>query len=461
MTHSSSSDCAPGACNSIRDLNRNYYAAIVRGLAEEAIACCDERNELAHEATAVAEAAMELASDVEAMAGWREHGRNRYRELSRRLANALCAHETIARQYENMNAFWDDAQMQARGDSPYTFWDVYEHGARRRLEHIIAHTYGAEDALLVNSGMSAIAVAIEAASLRTGDTVEVSSRGYFETTDLLDRVTRPRGVTIRHAAPTEGPVPISLALLEVADATPGAHVPLDETLNRLLDGGARIVIDNSMFGPTAGWPGVFQSDNKLLFVESTAKFIGREVIGGVIYGTAAALDPVRLIARDTGQQLQAHAFHWLRPAEIAAASLRLKIHQRNVEILLAALNPVRSRLELCTPLRSNFRCVGQSIGGCVVFLRATLGKDGEPGRAPRHRDLLSRWQSLARSGGRSVGIRAGYGWDDTTARCYEGHRLKQANVDDYIRISVGIEDASQMSELSAWLSLSIEEVLHD
>jgi hypothetical protein len=54
-------------------------------------------------------------------------------------------------------------------------------------------------------------------------------------------------------------------------------------------------------------------------------------------------------------------------------------------------------------------------------------------------------------------VRAGYGWDETTARCYEGQSLKQAQVEDYIRISAGVEEAGRMSEVGELLRTSIEE----
>lgn len=444
------------------ELDARYVGALTRGLSEEIAACRDERPELGPDAVLLEQAAATLAQE---MAGrdidaWQDGGHGRYLALCRRLSALLSDAETIARPYDHMEMFWEDAARQATGDSPYTFWDVYEHGTRRRLERAIACAYGAEDALLVNSGMSALAVALDSAGLRAGDNVHMSARGYFETTDLLERVVRPRGIHIADYAITQGRTTPALALFEVADATPGPHAWLDSLLNMMLSQNARIVIDNSMLGPAVRWPALLGADDRVLFVESTAKFLGRDLMGGVVYGSAAALKPVRLVARGTGQQLQAHAFHRMRPGEIAAAALRLELHERNVALLLEELGDVRERLALCTPLQSNFRSLRRLHGGCVFFLRDRLGDDGDAGRANRHRALLARWRELATARGHTLAVRAGYAWDATTARCYEGQSLKQSGVDDYIRISVGVESPAPVRELGALLRRSIDETFH-
>lgn len=444
------------------DLDARYVGALTRGLSEEIADCRDERPELGPDAVPLEQAAAKLAHE---MAGhdihaWQDGGHGRYLALCRHLSALLSDAETIARPYERMETFWEDAARQATGDSPYTFWDVYEHGTRRRLERAIARTYGAEDALLVNSGMSALAVALDSASLRAGDRIHMSTRGYFETTDLLERVVRPRGIDIADHATIPDLATPALALFEVADATPGPHAWLDGLLDKMLSQSARIVIDNSMFGPAVRWPALLGPHDRVLFIESTAKFLGRDLMGGIVYGSAAALAPVRLVARGTGQQLQAHAFHRLRPGEIAAAPLRLELHERNVALLLEELADVRERLALCTPLQSNFRSLVRPHGGCVLFLRVRLAEDGEAGRANHHRALLARWRELATARGHTLAVRAGYAWDATTARCYEGQNLKQSGVDDYIRISVGVESPPRVRELGALLRRSIEETLH-
>lgn len=444
-----------------RDINAEYATLLVNGLAKEAHSCSLERPELQAPAADIARRAEALfaALDGEQVSiKWEVQGRAKYAALCRSLAGLLSEHETIAHAYEDMQSFWEDAHRQSTGDSPYTFWDVYEHGCRRRLESALAATYGAEESVLVNSGMSAIAVAAEAAPVHTGDVVHVSKRGYFETTDLFERLMLARGAVVRDVIARDGLLACSpmLALLEVADATPGPNVLLDDPLRSLMSAGCHIVIDNSLFGVSANWSHVFSSSDKVVVVESLAKYVGRELMGGVIFGSRRALAELRLLARGTGQQLQAHALHRLRYGEISALGMRLELHARNVEVLLGKLDQSRVWLETCSPLRSNFQQLGIATGGCLVFLR--VHAVNRQNCAEMHRRILARWHQLAKAYGHSLAVRAGYAWDETTARCYEGDSLKQAGVEDYMRISVGVERAERIAQLGDLLNQSIEDI---
>jgi len=446
-----------------RDIDADYAFTLVNGLAEEARACARERPELMSPAAAImleAETILAGLNDEQRTQPWETQGRAQYGALCKRLAALLSEHETIARSYDDMQAFWEDARKQSIGDSPYTFWDVYEHGSRRRLERSLAASYEVEDAILVNSGMSAIAVAAQAARVNVGDIVHVSARGYFETADLFDRLISTRGATVTDVIGRNGELACipSFALLEVADATPGPYVQLDEALGRLVTAGCSIVIDNSLFGAASNWSHLVSISDQVVVVESLAKFIGRELMGGVIYGSSRALTPLRLLARGTGQQLQAHAFHRLRLGEVAGQAQRLALHARNAAVFLNALEQSRAWLETCSPLRPNFQQLEMASGGCLVFLRVRASQQS---RAQMHRRILARWRQLATANGHNLPVRAGYGWDETSARCYEGDSLKQVGVEDYMRISLGVEGAGRIVQLGDLLNKSIEEICHD
>lgn len=445
------------------DIDADYASALVDGLANEAHACSLERPELQAPARRIAQSAKALLNaleDARRQLAWESRGRARYEALCKSLAGLLSKHGTIARAYEDMQSFWEDAGRQSTGDSPHTFWDVYEHGSRRRLESALAVAYGAEDAILVNSGMSAIAVAVQAAPVHTGDIVHVGMRGYFETTDLFDQLMSSRGAAVRDVIAPDGALTCrpAFALLEVADATPGPHVLLDEPLRSLVSIGCNIVIDNSLFGAAASWSHVFSSTDQVVVVESLAKFVGRELMGGVIYGSRRSLARLRPLARGSGQQLQAHALHRLRYCEITTVRTRLALHARNAEVLLGKLERSRHWLETCSPLRANFRQLGMATGGCLVFLRV---RAGQRECAEMHRRVMARWRQLATASGHTLHVRAGYAWDETTARCYEGASLKQAGVEDYMRVSVGVERVERVAELGDLLNQSIEETCRE
>jgi cystathionine beta-lyase/cystathionine gamma-synthase len=432
------------------DLDLRYVYRMAEALATETDAICRERPALFAEVGDIVEGAKALARSASSDIGWNGVTQG-YHALCGRLAAVLAASSPIAFEYGTMEEFWQDAERQAQADSPNTFWDVYEHGARRRLERRLAALYGAEDALLLNSGMSALAVAVDDAGLRSSDRIWVDPTAYFETTDLLQRIHGRRGIEIAPLAHGPAPAPPRLAILETAQATPSTGHDHDAVLERLLLADCRIVIDNSLLGPGAAWPSGIAAHPRVLFAESTAKYICQHVSGGLLYGSEKALASARAVARGSGQQLQAAAFNHIRWGHIEGAPLRLEIHARNARVLARVLEENASLLEIHEAPQRNFAFL-RGAGSCLLFLRLR-GEDET--LAARHRRLLQRWRDAAR--GNAPMIRAGYGWDRTTARCYEGQALKQAGVRDYLRISAGVESVASISHLAAALALAIRE----
>jgi cystathionine beta-lyase/cystathionine gamma-synthase len=432
------------------DLDARYAQRLIDTLVAEAEAIGRERPALRADIGGIVEGARSLADSRSGALSWDGAGA-RYQALCERLCAVLTAAGSIACEYGSMEEFWQDAERQAHGDSPNTFWDIYEHGARRRLEKRLAALYRVEDALLLNSGMSALAVAADAAGLRSGDGVWVNPAAYFETSDLLQRTQGQRGIAIAAFAPDSASAPPRLAIFESAQATPAIGQKHDAVLERLLATDCRIVIDNSLLGPGAAWPPYLTAHARVLFADSTAKYICRQVSGGLLYGSAKAVASAREIARGSGQQLQAAAFNHIRWGHIDAAALRLELHRRNARVLALALEASAAFLETGEAPQLNFACLGEA-GSCILFLRLR-GKDQT--LALRHRRLLQRWRETA--GADAPAIRAGYGWDRTTARCYEGQALKQSGVRDYLRISAGIESIASMARLAQTLALAIRE----
>ncbi|TIQ16286.1 MAG: hypothetical protein E5X61_29000, partial [Mesorhizobium sp.] len=110
----------------------------------------------------------------------------------------------IAEPVEDMDAFWTLATQTDAGITNLTYWDTFENGRRLQLERVLAEVYGSEQSILVNCGMSAIAVALGACKVRTGTRLLVGKSRYFETSGLIERHLLPLGVEI-HAVDVAQP----------------------------------------------------------------------------------------------------------------------------------------------------------------------------------------------------------------------------------------------------------------
>ena len=80
-------------------------------------------------------------------------------------------------------------------------------------------------------------------------------------------------------------------------------------------------------------------------------------------------------------------------------------------------------------------------------------------KAELHRAVLAVWQEEMARRGMHFGVRAGYGWDATTARCYESRRLNQEDAPVYMRLSIGIEPSSYTETLAVALNTAVQRVL--
>ena len=199
-----------------------------------------------------------------------------YDRLSFEKAVMLHERTEVAASYRSMDEFWADADAQERGDSRRTFWDTYEHGRRRQIESQLAGCYGCEEALLVNSGMSAIDTAVRSLHLKSGDVILTHRRGYFETSQYLADILRAEGVGIvrrslddrdeLHAAVED--VEPRLLLVEAAMTIPPCEIV------SCLDGvpdAVQIVIDNSLFSHGVRWFDHVRQRNAVV-VESAIKY---------------------------------------------------------------------------------------------------------------------------------------------------------------------------------------------
>jgi cystathionine beta-lyase/cystathionine gamma-synthase len=386
-----------------------------------------------------------------------------YDRLSFEKAVMLHERTEVAASYQSMDEFWADADAQERGNSLRTFWDTYEHGRRRQIESQLASCYGCEEALLVNSGMSAIDTAVRSLHLKSGDVILTHRRGYFETAQYLADILRPEGVVIvrrslddrdeLQAAVEE--VKPRLLLVEAA-----MNIPPCEIVS-CLDGvpdGVQIVIDNSLFSPGVRWFDHVRQRHAVV-VESAIKYLMGHASGGVLYGSHERIGAARHYARNVGQQLQERAFNHLQAGEIATLRDKVRL-QGNRAALFARALEARDWARTSSPAmaasgRDDWpaRAVREVDGGCLVFLE--LPENVSEGKAALHRRILQAWRNELDRRGVALPIRAGFGWDETSARCYESARLNQPDAPMYIRVSVGIEPPDQVATLAECLNLAV------
>jgi cystathionine beta-lyase/cystathionine gamma-synthase len=393
-----------------------------------------------------------------------------YRALVHRKASAANELSRVARIYSSMDEFWQDADAQERGESNHTYWDTYEHGRRRQLEAVFASSYGSSAALLVNSGMSGIAVVTGMLNLKTGDNILTGDRCYFETSDYLARFVSQTGVSVIRV-PVDEPKRITealqqkrpaLAIFETITNVPGVPIARDWDEWLTASPNTFFLIDNSVQSHLTRWFEILPEDPRLLVVESGTKYLTEECMVGAIYGHAHAVERARDYARSTGQQLQEKAFNYLCEADIKTAGRKLATHSRNVAAVIEELKPFASLFSFIRTLDNSAANepalkVFPYGRGALIFAALNSHEAESEDLAKLHRRLLVRWRELTLMSGIELHIRAGFGWNQTSARAYESGRLNQPDAPCFIRISVGCEPI----EAVRTIALALGQAAHD
>lgn len=387
-----------------------------------------------------------------------------YRRAALAIAMARAIRSEPAARYEDMAAFWRDAADQEKGVSPNSYWDTYEHGHRRWLEALLARTYGAESALLVNSGMTAMDCAIRGSYPHTGTRLLAAERQYFETAEYLELVMAANGSLV-----TRRPLKTNSALREATSAFDPHLVLLESFLNgpevdpapdlRGIPSSVRCIIDNSVLGHGARW--FNGSPAQILVVESGLKYLCHRCSFGVIYGPRALIDEIRLYARRIGVQLQAAALHHLNPFELVESRRRVMLHGVRRALFRAVLEHgpwawIRDGGDaaLCADPETQTVLAGSG-GGALLFLAAQANENDAP---RQHAEILRQWRQRCHEEGCPVEIQAGFGWDWTSARAYDGSTLNRIGAGSFIRVSVGIAPKDETARCAQLLNDTCEAV---
>jgi len=371
---------------------------------------------------------------------------------------------SVAEPVETMEQFWELVAETEAGTSERTYWDTFENGRRLQLERTLASVYGADEAILLNCGMSAISVALGACKVSGGTRLLVGRSRYFETSGLLERHLRPSGVNVREVDVLK-PGAITEAIEdfqpEVVFLETVANMPSVDAIKdiRLLSGrqpSPVFIIDNSVQSVLTRWFELLGAPDQVLVLESGTKYVTNDVMCGVIYGASAPLmKAARHYARDSGQFLQARALSYLEPALLELLPLRMAVHSRNVGAFVEELAAAQLEGPTVSTLDKRADHTNQDLfragRGSLIYLEIS-GSD-----PAIYRQILHRWRSASLNCATAVvpDIRAGFGWLRTSSRVYESAALNRSDAPSYLRISVGLEELDAIRASALCLSDAI------
>lgn len=338
-------------------------------------------------------------------------------QLIRLIWRCRLRHTSVADPFISMGDFWVAYSEQQEGRALGTIWDSYENGYRRALEQSFADMFGAESAVLVNSGMAAIFASVYSSGSFTAPSLGSSKRRYFESTQLFESLSRTTSDGVIFIEP-------------VVNSFKLQKFPLSDDLPT-----HRAVIDNSMHStrlPYSFFAAHLGNKREFVIVESLSKYVTNVVSAGIVYGTKSATESIRNFARMSGIQLSYPSAAAICLTDIELNAERVTLHTLAARCFIAALD--LETWDLATPVGKGLFPISDT--GALIYLK------------PRCRSsvdhLVDRWvrESAAAPPGERISVRAGYGWPSTTVRAYSSTMLNQPDADEYIRISVGLVSSS-------------------
>lgn len=352
-----------------------------------------------------------------------------------------------AAQYTSMEAFWEDAEAQSVGASDRSFWDTYEHGRRRRLENSLSAASGFQDALLVNSGMSAFDIALRSLNLGPKHAILCQDKHYFESEEYLNHIAEAglakvirRDISTAEKLEREirniGP---AVVLVETFLNSPDV-VPCPD-LESSLKSGAQVILDNSVLGRGALWRAYVDFDN-FTVIESGFKYLNQRASSGAIFGND--LTRARACGRRSGVQLQAAALNHFGFFDIDNERRRIKIHGARRAAFKAKMQECSAwswirdaddAARMADPAIA--AVISEGGGGALIFAGLNVSSQTN---ASAVRRVVNDWVARMRDEEVEAAVRAGFGWDQTTMRSYGDDDLNRCGAGSFIRISVGLDD---------------------
>ncbi|MCL6453090.1 MAG: aminotransferase class I/II-fold pyridoxal phosphate-dependent enzyme [Alicyclobacillus sp.] len=202
-----------------------------------------------------------------------------------------------------------------------------------QLEEALCQLTGAAAAVFAASGMAAIAQACFSL-LKPGDHLVATRHLYGGTYALFEQVLRPWGISVDYVDMDDGDslaaaLRPNTALLYVETiANPLLQVADLEAIGRFAAAHSlRWMVDNTFASPYLARPHTFGAD---VVVESLTKFLGghSDVMGGVCYGSADVMTPIRTLTVTVGGVLSAFDA-WMTQRSLQTFHLRMPQHCRN------------------------------------------------------------------------------------------------------------------------------------
>ena len=338
------------------------------------------------------------------------------------------------------------AQVQAynRGESGLFMYSRDENPTVHAAEEALSRLSGAESAVLFGSGMGAMTTAL-LGLVSAGDEVIAATALYGGTYKLLRDLLSRFGVRLRPVDPDRivseiADRPAKLCVFESPTNPALRIVDIKATADACRSAGTTSVMDSTFGPPSLQRPVELGID---VVMHSTTKYLNghSDHLGGVLLGSRARLDPLRLVSRRTGSVLDPQvAYDLLRGLK----TLPLRIERQSATALrIARWLSEQPRVQRVFypglpshPDHDLARRQMTAFGGMVTF------SVGTKERAFRFWDRL-----------RLVARAASLGGVETIASLpilfshtgYSAQELARAGVDEgMVRVSIGLEDADDL-----------------
>lgn len=364
--------------------------------------------------------------------------------------------QTIACKYSTIEEYWKDYDLINLGESENTYWDTFENGSRRKLEKKLTGYYKCDSLLLLNSGMSCIIAILDTYNLKTNDVIVIGNQSYFETDYLIKNYYQARGVKVEKVDISNSAdikqalieLEPKLCLFETISNSPKIQVLDFDTDWFELAPNTIFVIDNSVQNRLTMWFEIVpkQYHDRIIIIESGAKYITDKFNFGIVYGSVQSIDRVREFSTYAGIQLQQEIFFELKEKMISRAISQLKTQSNNVYLFKSLIDT--GHFEYFVKLDDYIITYRQSVVtkngiGCLIFFNL-----GGKNLKSRHRNFVNRFKFECFKQNIIIDIRAGFGYKTTSIRTYEDNKLNLASKSFFIRISVGVESSIKVKKMA-------------